>query len=154
MNNPLSSLFKGSLFNWLDHINITQSLINSNVLAHTDELRRLTRDIANLIREGRKQGVPWVWGYEDIQEDVHPQGSDYDYFLPSVDLAPYLGLESNHKLKAFFKKHEPKVVKHTLWDTESSAWYPGFKTKEDAVAMVDAVNRLFDARYLNGKEKS
>jgi hypothetical protein len=135
----------GHLHVWLEHLSVVQKLKNSGVLSMWQELDSLENAIKRLVINSRTHDiVNWLW----TEEDIYQEEDDIDglYRLPSVDIAGYFGLENGHRdLEKFFKKNGCKIP--IVWDTERSAWYPLFRTREDAIACIKFVNELFDKHY-------
>lgn len=130
------------LFPWLGYLTTIQKFSNSEVISQYHQLISIECGIWELIRNGRANNIPWIWSYETIDVTAH----DKDIVLPSIDLARHFGLNDNNDLPEYFEKHG--IGEGIDWDTESGAWYPKFKTLQDAKNCIDNINELFDKLYL------
>lgn len=99
--------------------------------------------IAAIIVKAREDGCHWVWEEKDIEYE-----EEYDqYKLPSVDLNGYFDWDGHDNLKGWLKMTH-QIELNCIWDTEYSAWYPKFKTREDALECIKVFDKLFDEKYL------
>jgi hypothetical protein len=137
----------GNLFSWLRHMSLMKTYSESDIVNH--EHRRLffdmLEDSKKMVKESRANGYDWIFSKTDIKEDSDNVGV---YVLPSVDIAEYIGTETNHSDKIETKFKEYGVDCSNIdWDTESSAWYPMFNTKDAAIKFIEELNLMFDALY-------
>jgi hypothetical protein len=145
----MKSFLDGKLHLWIENLGTVQKLIGSGVIL--TDLSFLESNIISLVKNARKNGDNWIWTDDDIQiqnrdgDEVKKGEKDCVYILPSVDIAGHLDIESNNHLESFLKKRKKNLK--CMWDTESSAWYPRFKDREDAERCINVINELFDERY-------
>ncbi len=141
------NILDGRLLRWCEHLGLVQKLkANELMQSKYHELHGLEDYIIKLIREAREKGMNWVWEPTDVY-----QPDDVTYWsLPSVDVAGVFGAQNNNYLPKAFKKLK-FVLKGLDWDTESSAWYPKFETKEQALEAIGKFNILLDKVILKKK---
>jgi hypothetical protein len=139
--------FNGRLAFWLKQWYFLRKYQQCDLLNDHQEFSLLMREISNTIKEARLSGANWLFSLDDIEER-----STKEFTLPSVDMTEYFELESNNKLKEFFQQqgygHLAEKIK---WDTESSAWYPMFRTREVAEETISTLNAIFDKHFVNTK---
>jgi len=145
----------GNLFTWIRHIRLLRFLTLSQVLHHTDSLRRAISDMRRLVDAARSEGCSWIYAESDLTLNKE-DGRDYPWQLPSADLAELLFDDSDEKyatnndVERFFKAKKLKITGMS-WDTESGAVYPAFKDKMDGLAFIAALNQLMDERWASLK---
>lgn len=99
--------------------------------------------LANLVVEGRKIGLEWLWEDEYLRKD------EGVWRWPSVDLHGVgLSFEGHDNLRLHLEKAHGIVFPNCAWDTEYSAWYPAFMTKGGALQARKKLNNLFDKKIL------
>lgn len=135
--------FDGYLKRWLRVLLIHQG-IRENAMLNIDGVSAFAdKFIARAILDARKIGAHWIWNEEDIRED------ERHYFcLPSVDLQHYLEFSGHDNLKLNLKMKHKIELEGCIWDTEFSAWYPIFDSKENAISAINKIDSIFDKRYL------
>lgn len=100
--------------------------------------------LANIILLARREGGDWVWSRDEIKLDKETG----EFTLSSVDICWAFGCEGHNNLKTNMERVHKINTTDYEWDTEYSAWYPRFKTREAAERCIDDVNKVFDKRYL------
>lgn len=137
----------GKLVNWLALAGSIKDIASCEFLRTPEGFNFLP--ILDLIIEARYYGAHWLWDENDIYQFDDDDDIDDYYHLPSVDMTRYLGLENNYEVKKYFQENNAKTfAKKIIWDAESSAWYPKFKTKDDAIRCLVVVDKFFDKKYL------
>jgi len=142
----------GSIFSLLDML-FTAMEIRRNAMLN---IKIQVESISKVILAARADGLNWLWTPNDIYEDQAtfkktPKSKPTtvtEFCLPSVDIHRFFEFEGHSKLKEHLKKKHGITLTGISWDTEYSAWYPRFKTRQDAVNCIETFNKLFDKLYL------
>jgi len=119
-------------------------IIHNDIQEAIEDHRRFIYDI---IKEARANNMNWVFSEEDVTE-VTINFKDKSWELPSVDIASLLGLGNCNEIKKLLTEND---FNEPCGETESSAWYPYFSSKNDAIKCIEILNKLFDDKYLTGK---
>ncbi len=128
-----------------------------------DLIRRFDESGGTLLRiitAVRKLGCHWLWDYHEINEDLKDsQGTTLHWTLPSAEVTAYLDdvvgkpLESHNQIEEVYTALFG-VDKDIMWDTERSAIYPQFRSREAAVRFIDNMDKWMDEALLPPKSVS
>lgn len=100
--------------------------------------------LAKIILLARKEDGDWVWSKDEIKIDEETG----EFTLSSVDICWAFGCQGHNNLRLNMQtKHKINTTNY-VWDTEYSAWYPRFRTREAAERCIDDINKVFDKKYL------
>lgn len=136
--------FDGGLESWLRVILVHQGIRDNEMLSINGVSAFADKFIARAILDARKIGAHWVWNEDSIRKD-----EEEAYFsLPSVDLQGYLEFSGHDNLQLNLKTKHKIELEGCIWDTEFSAWYPAFDSKENAISAINKIDSIFDKRYL------
>jgi hypothetical protein len=143
----LFNKFDGRLAFWVKQWHFLRKYKDCPLLNDHEEFDLLMREISTIIGIARKEGANWLFTPGEIEER-----SAKEFTLPSIDMTEFFDIESNNKLAEYFTdKGFGHLATKIKWDTESSAWYPTFRTRVVAEETISALNAIFDKQYINTK---
>ena len=97
--------------------------------------------LAQLALDAREDGLHWLWSDEEFDEE--------ELTFPSCDISMELGFEGHGNLELNLKKVHGVELEGVAWDTEFSAWYPRFETKEFAFEARRKLDEVLDKQYMS-----
>lgn len=133
------------VFFYLENIRLYNIIIDSYCLSSdliTSSIN-LKRQLVEYLQDALMKGNIGVYSKIELKLDREVK----EYYLPSIDFREYFNIDSNNVFGDMLKKHG--VCKEP--DTESCAFYPRFKTREEGEFFINDINNLFTNCFF-GKE--
>lgn len=135
-------MFNGKLYQLIAHLGAVQQITEKPNLLSYDSVIAPIQRVASFFKEtilaARKNGDSWIYTNEDIEKD----GKEWK--LPSVEFWFFLSEEMTHNDFPKFWVDNGFDDQGIIWDTESSAIYPRFKTLYHAKKFIEDLDTLID----------
>lgn len=138
-------MFNGKLYQLIAHLGAVQQITETPNLLSYDSvvapMKRVESFFKETILAARKNGESWLYTNEDIKKDGKKwtlPSADFDFFMPEF---------MNHNYFPKWWKQNEFDDAGIIWDTESSAIYPRFKTLYHAKKFIEDLNTLIDKQF-------
>lgn len=143
----LKELLDGNLFTYLRMLGPVQ-LVAKNYTIFSSELYRRMGEVEKYILKklfiGRKLGLNWLWCPEDLEKSEWTRKEKVEWRLAAAELDMFLPDDKTCKDMPDIWKSNGFDDSGIIWDTESSAIYPCFKTKKAGIQFIKDFNKWAD----------